>query len=130
MVKSQPTLVVYPFRFRSSGVEELSYKQVRRLVKDAAALRLALVRYALAHGVKPAARAYGTSPQTVRAWLRRYREEGITGLEERPHRPKRAHPQTTPPAVESRVVALRERNPRLGQDRIAAELRKTGVTLS
>jgi hypothetical protein len=89
-----------------------------------------MVQCALEHGVKPAARAFYTSPQTVRLWLRRYKAEGLAGLKARSNKPRRAHPQTTPAAVEARIVALRHQHPGMGQDRIAKWLKKEGVTIS
>jgi transposase len=109
---------------------ELRYSQLRARVTSPLELRVAMVRYALAHGVKPAARAFGTSPQTIRLWLGRYRHEGLAGLKERSHRPKKAHPQATPEVVENRVVALRQADAEAGQDRIAALLVADGVSIS
>ncbi|WP_425442039.1 helix-turn-helix domain-containing protein, partial [Saccharopolyspora flava] len=41
--------------------------------------------------VTEVAERYGVSRKTVHAWIRRYRDEGLAGLEDRSHRP-RAHP--------------------------------------
>lgn len=110
--------------------DALTYSTLRAQVKDPLRLRTALVRHALTHGVKPAARAFGTTPQTVRLWLGRYRREGLAGLKERSHHPKKAHPQKTSAEVERRVVALRRADPTAGQDRIAALLAGEGVAIS
>lgn len=110
--------------------DELRYSQLRARVTSPLELRVAMVRYALVYGIKPAARAFGTSPQTIRLWLGRYRREGLAGLKERSHRPKKAHPQATPAAVENRVVALRQTDAEAGQDRIAALLASDGVSIS
>ena len=40
-------------------------------------LRLRLVRYAVSNGIKTAARAYATTPKTVRKWLNRYKSAGL-----------------------------------------------------
>lgn len=108
----------------------LTYSKLRAHVKDPLQLRTALVQHALAYGVKAAARAFGTSPQTVRLWLGRYRQEGLAGLKERSHRPKKGHPKATPAAVEDRIVALRGEDATAGQDRIAALLADEGVAIS
>ena len=42
-----------------------------------------MVRYAREHGVKPAARAFGTTPKTVRKWLKRWQPGTLRGLEDR-----------------------------------------------
>jgi transposase-like protein len=80
-------------------------------------LRLRLVRYALDHGVKPAARAFSSTPKTVRKWLRRYRQERLAGLEELPRIPLSC-PHKTPPQVERRVVQLRRQFPFMGAKRL------------
>jgi hypothetical protein len=44
-------------------------------------LRFELVRYAREHGVKPAARQFGTTVKTVRKRLRRWEPGSLRGLE-------------------------------------------------
>ena len=46
-------------------------------------LRLHLVPHALTHGIHATARAFGTSRNTVRKWLRRFQDEGPQGLKDR-----------------------------------------------
>lgn len=110
--------------------DTLTYSSLRAHVKDPLQLRTALVQHALVYGVKPAARAFGTTPQTVRLWLGRYRREGLGGLKERSHRPQKAHPQKTAEALEARIVALRREDATAGQDRIAMRLADEGVSIS
>jgi transposase InsO family protein len=71
--------------------------------------REVLVRRVLEEGWKrfEAAAAAHVSVRTVAKWLRRYREEGLAGLEDRSSRPI-ASPQRTPESVRDRVVALRK----------------------
>jgi transposase len=109
---------------------QLGYADLRGHVKDPLAMRTAMVRYALEHGVKPAARTYGTSPQTVRLWLKRYRSEGLSGLKERPKTARTPHPQTTPKNVEEKIVIFRKKYPHLGQDAIAQRLRDENIRIS
>jgi transposase InsO family protein len=42
--------------------------------------RLAIVQYAVAHGIKPASRRFGLERKTIRRWRDRWRAEGIAGL--------------------------------------------------
>jgi transposase len=107
-----------------------SYLELRDLVRDPLSLRVALVQYALEHGVKPAARTYGTSPQTVRLWLRRYRKEGLSGLKAQPKTAKTNHPRTTPKDVEEKIIEFRKRHPHVGQDAIAERLKEQHVSVS
>jgi transposase len=79
--------------------------------------RLELVRYALEHGVREAARAFRCSRNTVRLWVRRYGAEGAGGLVERSRAPKRI-PHKTPRAEERRVIAARQQVPCMGPRRL------------
>jgi len=80
-------------------------------------LRLKMVRLAQDHGVKPAARAFDSTPKTVRKWLTRYRQERLAGLNELPRIPLSC-PHKTPPQVERRVVQLRTQFPFMGAKRL------------
>jgi transposase InsO family protein len=53
-----------------------------------------------------AAKMAGVSRQTLYKWLRRFREEGLSGLEDRSSRPRRC-PHHTAPDVEALVLELR-----------------------
>lgn len=70
-------------------------------------LRLRLVQSASRIGVKPTARLYGTSPHTVRTWLRRYQSHRRSGLGDRFYAPHTC-PHKTSPDIEHQVVAARE----------------------
>lgn len=61
----------------------LGYYRIMRQSKDPKWLRYEMVRYAHKHGVKPAARAFQTTPRTVRKWLRRWQPGSLRGLEDR-----------------------------------------------
>lgn len=68
------------------------------------------------------ASAMGVSTGTVYKWRRRYREQGLAGLQDRSSRPANS-PARTPADTEARVVQLRRE--RRTMDRIAQE---TGVS--
>jgi transposase InsO family protein len=72
--------------------------------------RLLLVGRVLEQGwpVAHAAELQGVSRATAYKWLRRYREEGMAGLEDRSSRPKRC-PHALPPSGVRRVLAARRR---------------------
>ena len=67
--------------------------------------------------VAQAAHSMGISRDRAYVWWRRYRAEGVAGLEDRSSRPHRS-PARTSPARERRIVALR-RSRGLGPARIA-----------
>jgi len=83
-------------------------------------LRLKMVRHAIAKGVKPASRAFATTPKTIRKWLNRYRQERLTGLNELPRIPLTC-PHKTSPVMERRIVNLRKRYPFMGAKRLKDE---------
>ncbi len=63
----------------------------------------------------------GVSRQSVHAWLRRYGDEGLAGLQDRSHRPDGCAHQASP-EVEALVCELRRHHPKWGSRRIAFEL--------
>lgn len=71
-------------------------------------LRRRMVRDAQRHGIKAAARIWRCSRNTVRLWLRRFQAEGLSGLKERSHAPRRC-PHKTGPELEKQVLDLRNR---------------------
>ena len=56
--------------------------------------------------VKDAAASFAVSPATASKWRRRFREEGVAGLQDRSSRPKRLY-RPTPAPLREEVVALR-----------------------
>ena len=75
--------------------------------------------------VSEVAERYGVSRQSVHAWLRRYRDEGPSGLADRSHR-VHAHPWQIPPEVESAVCELRRTHPKWGPKRLVFEMDRRG----
>lgn len=69
---------------------------------------------------------YGVSRQSVHGWLRRYRAEGLAGLEDRSHRP-RSCPHQASVQVEAMVCELRRQHPGWGPLRLQHELQRRGV---
>jgi len=82
-------------------------------------LRLRLVIHARQHGVRPAARAFGCSRNTVRKWLRRFELNGRRALQELSRAPHR-RPQKTSKRVETMVLNARQRSG-FGGDRLVRE---------
>ena len=89
-------------------------------MKDAYNHRLRLVHSARQLGIKPAARLFRTTVPTVRKWLRRYQQQGPRGLIELSRAPHH-QPGKTPPAIEQRVLALRQQLPTFGARRLIRE---------
>jgi len=96
------------------------YFDVVREMSDTYNHHLRLVQYARQHGIKPAARAFATTVPTVRKWLRRYQQQGPSGLVAQSRAPHR-QPRKTSPEIEQQVVALRQRLPTFGARRLIRE---------
>lgn len=80
--------------------------------------------------VKDVAAAVGVSRQTLHVWLARYEAEGLDGLVDRSHRPRRC-PHQMPAAVEVAVLEMRRVHRSWGPRRIVAELaRDRGLVTS
>jgi putative transposase len=56
-------------------------------------------------------RHFGTGREALREWLRRFKEHGIKGLEDKSHRPHKIRGREIPLAVQDEVVNIRKLNP-------------------
>ncbi len=93
------------------------YYDLMRNSKDPRFLRLRMVQYAAEQGVKPAARAFGTTPKTVRKWLRRWKPGTLSGLEEESRAPKNPTHQITQ-RQKNRVLQLKKKHRPFGAERL------------
>jgi transposase len=75
--------------------------------------------------VTEVAERYGVSRQSAHAWLRRYRDEGPSGLADRSHRVDH-HPCQIEAEVESAVCELRRAHPKWGPKRLVFEMDRRG----
>jgi transposase len=66
----------------------VKYYTIMRQSEDPKWLRYEMVRYAWDNGVKPAARAFDTTPKTVRKWLKRWQPGSLRGLGDQSKAPK------------------------------------------
>lgn len=76
--------------------------------------------------VTEVAAGFGVSRQSVHAWVKRYRAEGLAGLSDRSKRPESC-PHQMGAEVEALVCELRRRHPRWGPVRIVHEVGRIGV---
>lgn len=79
--------------------------------KNRLELREEFVKLALSEGVnlRELSRRYGISAPTAYKWIKRYRCEGVKGLEDRSRRPHE-HPNKTSKQVESHILDLRKQH--------------------
>lgn len=80
-------------------------------------VRVQMVRYALEKGIKPTARVYRLSKNTVKKWVRRYKEKGIGGIKEISRAPH-SIPHKTNKKIEKKVLRERESKPGWGAKRL------------
>jgi transposase InsO family protein len=73
------------------------------------------------------AERYGVSRQTIYTWVRRDEADGLGGLADRSHRPKRC-PHQLASTLEAAICELRRMHPGWGQRRIAHELARAGTS--
>ena len=76
-----------------------------------------MVECARKHGVKPAARAFNTSPYIVRKWKKRFEQQGYSGLENKSKRPHYM-PNATPVHEKQKIVKLRKKYKRMGAEQV------------
>lgn len=75
--------------------------------------RLQLVLHARTHGIKPTARAFQCSVNTVRLWLRRFNEQGLSGLKNLSRAPLSC-PHKLSSEAERIILAYRDKTPSFG----------------
>jgi transposase InsO family protein len=75
--------------------------------------------------VTEVAERYGVSRQSVHAWLRRYWDEGPSGLADRSHKVHH-HPWQIPAEVETAICEMRRTHPKWGPRRLVFEMDRRG----
>lgn len=85
--------------------------------KDKKQLRYQVAQHALKHGVKPAMRAFHTSPQTVRKWRNRFITQGYDGLNDMSKRPHHS-PNETSSFIKEHIIMLKGKYKRLGAEQV------------
>lgn len=71
-------------------------------------------------------RRFSVSRPTAYKWLHRYQSDGLSGLLDRSRRPQRS-PDRTSPAMERRIVHVRQQHRAWGGEKIATVLQRAGV---
>lgn len=94
--------------------------------------RYRMVRFSERHGVALAAEACGKSERTVIRWRKRYRDEGMRGLETRPCAPRRQRQRTWTPAMIQAVRDVRLSEDGRGRGKVILQrlLAARGMVLS
>jgi transposase len=95
----------------------INYYTNMRRCKDPKLLKYEMVRFAQEHGVKPAARAFRTTPKTVRKWLKRWQPGSLQGLECRSKAPK-SKKLKIDPKQKAKAIELKRKLKSWGAQRI------------
>lgn len=98
-----------------------AYYTVMRQSQDPKLLRLRMALYAREHGVKPAARAFHSTPKTVRKWLARF-DGKLDSLQARSRAPHH-RPRKLSAPKERRILAAKRQAPRFSARRLKAQFR-------
>jgi len=93
------------------------YYQIMRNSIDKKITRYQVVAYAEENGIKPTARVFKTTPNTVRRWINRHKEEGYKGLEDRSKRPKYS-PKKISKELETKIIKLKGKYKRVGAEQV------------
>ena len=108
---------------------KISYRELLKLNRVGARQKLLEEWIAQGGNISKVAREAKTSRNVVRKWVKRYKEKGLSGLEDLPRRPHRI-PRKTPDGIEELVVKERKRT-NFGPQRLKRLLyEKYGVELS
>lgn len=79
--------------------------------------------------VRELSRQFGVSRQTVHTFIKRWRDEGEYGLEDRSRRPHTS-PTKTSEAVERALIELKDEHPDYGPDKLVVLLAEKGIVLA
>ena len=93
------------------------YYHIMRNSKDKKQWRYVMVQRALKEGVKPAARAFNTTPNVVRKWRDRFNKDGYGGLADKSHKPH-ISPNETSQETKVYIINLKKKYKRLGAEQI------------
>ena len=77
-----------------------------------------------------ASRHFGIGRMTLHRWLKRFNRFGVIGLNEQSRKPKRLRRPMTPWPITARVVELRKQYPAWSKHKLAAILKREGLTAS
>jgi len=93
------------------------YYQIMKNSKDKKIIRYQMVVYGQKNGIKPAARAFSTTTNTIRRWMIRYEKEGYDGLEDKSKRPKNS-PKKISEDLKEKIIKLKGKYKRVGAEQV------------
>jgi len=100
----------------TANMRPYAYYTVMRQSQDPKLLRLRMALYAKEHGVKPAARAFHSTPKTIRKWLKRF-DGKLASLQAHSRAPHR-RPRKLSKKAEEKILAAKRACPRFSARRL------------
>ena len=99
---------------------------------EQAKYRIKILDWYKAHGKNSSltARHFGIGRMTLHRWSKRFEKLGVIGLNEYSKKPKNARRPVTPWPVVARTVELRKQYPAWSKHKLAAILKREGLTVS
>lgn len=93
-------------------------------LSDKAKHRLRIIDWHRANGGNQSltCRHYGLGREALREWLKRFKERGIKGLEDRSHRPHKVRERQIPLSIQDEIIKIRKLNPCYSKYKIAVLL--------
>lgn len=82
--------------------------------------RLEMVRYAQKHNISEAGRVFDRTRTTVRKWCNRYKQEGLSGLNDRSSRPHHSPNKTSQNDID-KIIKKKKRMKHIGAERLHNE---------
>ena len=101
-------------------------------VSEKAKQRLKIVDWLRLHNnnVSLTARHFGLNRETVRIWLRKFRQAGMLGLNDKSHRPENVRKPATSRETVSEIVKIRKQYPAWSKYKIRRILSRQNIVVS
>lgn len=109
---------------RSAALTEILTEQAKHKVK--------IFDWHRAHGANESltARHFGIGRMTLYRWLKRFRQQGIIGLNEQSRKPKQVRQPIIPGQIIIRIIQLRKQYPAWSKYKLQALLRREAIIIS
>ena len=96
---------------------KIAYYQIVKDMKTKFNFRFHVVEYAKKHSIQAAAREFQATRKTVRKWVKRFKQDGLQGLEDKSKAPHKC-PHKLKELDENRIQVTRDKYPQWGPRRL------------
>lgn len=114
------------------GAISLANWTAKTNITEKAKQRLKVVDWLRAHdnNISLAARHFGLNRETIRIWLRKFRQAGMLGLNDRSHKPKNIRKPTISWEIVNEIVKIRKQYPAWSKYKIRRILSRQNIVVS